>query len=108
MAPEMAGALLTIVCLVLALLGALVMLLSTQEKAKATSFQAAVDVERLSGEALYWRTRCEQMADAALIRAGAVPGPVMHTHPTPPKDPMTQLLSGLSVGEIDSTRKGAA
>lgn len=107
-APAMAGALLTIAALLLALIGAVVMALAARDEAKRVHFQATVDVERMTGEVTYWRTRAEQMADAALIRSGAVPGPVMHTPPAKPKDPMSQMLSGMAVQEIDSRSKGAA
>lgn len=109
MAPEMAGALLTVLALILALLGESVLLLAARDELKKVGFQARVDVERMSGEVAYWKSRAEQLADAALIRAGVVPGPVMHAQPAAgPKDPMAQLFSGMAVHEIDSRSKGAA
>jgi len=106
MAPEMAGALLTIAALVLALIGEAVMLLAARDKLQAVKAQAAADVQRMANDSAYWKTRCEQLTDAALIRAGAIPGPVMADQKPAAKDPMTRMLSGMAVTEIDSTRKG--
>jgi hypothetical protein len=105
MSPVTAGLLTTIGALTLALIGVAVLLLAARDKLSAVAAQAEADVERMAGETTYWRERCEQMTDAALIRAGAVPGPVYAEQKVGKPDPMARLFSGMAVNEIDSRRK---
>ena len=58
----------------------------------------------------YWRSRCERLMDAALVRAGAIHEPTFVDRKTPetPADKFGQILANLTTTEIDSTKKKGA
>jgi type II secretory pathway pseudopilin PulG len=76
------------------------------ERERAAREAAQTALAETRGDRDYWKSRAEQLIDAQLIRGG-VGGPVMQ--PPAPKgaDPMTKLLSGMAVSEIDSRVKPA-
>lgn len=70
------------------------------ERERAARVTAEERLEELRVDRDYWRQRAELTIDAALMKAGAS-GPVMRQYHAP-KDPASQVLSGMAVGEIDS------
>jgi len=72
----------------------------------ATLTAALETVKTLETDRGYWRSRCEQLLDAQLVRSTG--GPVMQEKTLAPNEPSKQLLFGMAVTEIDSRKKGSA
>lgn len=65
-----------------------------------------IEIVSLVRERDYWRTRAERLADAALVKAGAIHEPVMGERKAE-KDPLKSAFGGMAVREIDSSKRVA-
>jgi hypothetical protein len=67
-------------------------------------------IDELIGQREYWRTRAEQLIDAALARGGAIHQPTMEQKRPADRiaSAMAAVTSAMAVQEIDSSRKREA
>lgn len=63
-------------------------------------------VETLTVERDYWKSKAEELIDAALVRAGAIHQPTMVPRRIPTGvDAASMIAAALSIQEIDSSKR---
>lgn len=101
MSGAMATSLFANVVLLILLMVGIALLVDSQARLESAKDVAASATEQVA----YWKDRAEQLLDTALMQGGKADGPVMRPPKPGAKDPISQVLAGIAMTSIDSSKR---